>query len=56
MTQLSQVFDGWNGYNTSILHAVARLSWFLRMDAPGIEAVELSALGGHIIEPPLAGA
>jgi uncharacterized damage-inducible protein DinB len=63
MQELSRVFDGWNGYNTSIIHAVepltaaqlefrpavglrsvgevvrhiavGRLSWFMRMAAPG---------------------
>ena len=63
MTSLATIFDGWDGYQTSLVHAIApltpeqlrwhpagdlrtvgqlarhislgRLSWFMRMDAPG---------------------
>ncbi len=26
MTKLAEIFDGWNGYQTSLLHAVAPLT------------------------------
>ena len=66
MTKLAQVLDGWGGYQTSLLHAIAplaaaqlswrpapdrrsigelvrhiamgRITWFARMNPPGIDA------------------
>lgn len=66
MNKLADIFDGWNGYQTSLLHAVTpltpeqlkwkpaegrrslgelvrhlslgRITWFSRMESPGIEA------------------
>ena len=96
MTSLAAIFDGWDGYQTSLVHAIApltpdqlrwhptsesptiaglrtvgqlarhislgRLSWFLRMDAPG--SAELAGLisdwetdsdgNRHIVEDAIA--